>query len=205
MESAIEVTRENLLKRGYNVYQCEYKQEIIELIFTKILPSGISEMVIGLGHSETLEDIHLLEILREKFAQVLYHKPPLTSKEDDRKAMLADIYFLSANAVSEDGYIINIDGTGNRIAASCFGPQHVVFVIGKNKIVKTLDAAMDRALNYASIELSKKYGFKLPCTVKGCCTDCFLPGCPCGITTIYRKQLFSNKTSIILVNEDMGI
>jgi hypothetical protein len=206
MNAVIIETKNNLEKRGYSVYVCDNKRSILELINTNILPTDISNMVIGLGHSETLEDINVLEELRGRNAKVYFHKPPLTSAEDDRKTFLSEFYFLSANAISKDGYIVNIDGTGNRTAASCFGPKNVVFVIGKNKIVETLDEAMDRALNYASIELTRKYDReKLPCMSKGKCIECFTPGCICGVITIHRKQLFGNKTIVILVDENMGI
>ena len=211
MKTILMQAKENLLKRGYNAYLCEGKETLIDTIYQNIFPPDISEMVIGLGNSITLEEINLLAELRKRNATVYHHKPPHISLDDDRKALYSDVYFLSANAMSKDGYIVNIDGTGNRVAASCFGPKHVVFVIGRNKIVETLDEAMDRALNYASIELMKYYAEKLnrkapPCVQKGKCIECFFPtGCICGVMTIHRKQLFGNKPSVILVDEDMGI
>ena len=211
MKTVLMQAKENQLKRGYNAYLCEGKETVIYTIYQNILPPDISEMVIGMGNSVTLEEINLLEKLRKQCAVVYHHKPPHISFDDDRKALCSDVYFLSANAMSKDGYIVNIDGTGNRVAASCFGPKHVVFVIGRNKIAETLDEAMDRALNYASIKLMKYYAEKLnrkipPCVPKGKCIECFSPGgCVCGVMTIHRKQLFGNKTSVILVDEDMGI
>ena len=211
MNTILMQVKENLLKRGYDVYLCESKDNLLDTIYQNILPSDISEMVIGLGNSITLEAVNLLEELQKQSKMVYHHKPPHISFEDDRKALRSDVYFLSANAMSKDGYIVNIDGTGNRVAASCFGPKHVVFVIGKNKIADNLDDAMDRALNYASIELMKFYAEKLgrkapPCVQIGKCVECFSPsGCICGVMTIHRKQLFGNKTSVILVDEDMGI
>ena len=211
MNTVLMQTKDNLLKRGYSVYLCESKNTLLNTIYQNILPPDISEMVIGLGNSITLEAVNLLEDLRKRSKTVYHHKPPYISFEDDRKALCSDVYFLSANAMSKDGYIVNIDGTGNRVAASCFGPKHVVFVIGKNKIVENLDEAMDRALNYTSIKLMKFYAEKLgrktpPCVQVGKCVECFSPsGCGCGVMTIHRKQLFGNKTSVILVDEDMGI
>ncbi len=200
-------TKENLEKRGYSVFLCESKQRLLELVMGKILPLDISGLEIGFGHSETLEAINLPEECRCRGAQVFTHQPPLTSVEDDRKALLSDYYFLSANAVSKDGYIVNADGSGNRTAAACFGPKNVIFVISRNKITETLDEAMDRAINYTSVELAKKYADRgiLPCMSIGRCTECFSPGCMCGVMTIHRKQLFGHKTSVILVNDDMGI
>jgi len=206
MNTLIMQAKDNLLRRGYSVYLCESKDTLLDTIFKNILPADIANMTIGLGHSETLEEIDLLGELRNRNATVYFHKPPTVSAEDDRKALLSDVYFLSANALSKDGYIVNIDGTGNRTAASCFGPKHVVFVIGKNKITETLDAAMDRALNYSAVVLAKKYGMtKLPCVAAGKCMECFSRDCISGVMTIHRRQLLGNKTSVILVDEEMGI
>lgn len=207
MNELIVHTAESLKKRGYSVYTCKDKNNLLNLINTQILPSDVSDMVIGLGHSETLEEINFLEELRGRNAEVYFHKPPLTSAEDDRKALLSEYYFLSANAISKDGYIVNIDGSGNRVAASCFGPKNVIFVISKNKIAETLEDAMDRALNYTSITLANKYADRgtLPCMTQGKCIECFTRGCICGVMIIHRKQLFGNKTTVILVDEDMGI
>ena len=211
MKTILVQTNDNLQRRGYGTFLCESRETLLDVIFENILPPDISNMVIGLGNSLTLEEINLLAELRKRNARVYHHKPPHISLDDDRKALCSDVYFLSANAISKDGYIVNIDGTGNRVAASCFGPKHVVFVIGRNKIAETLDDAMDRALNYASIELMKYYSEKLnrkipPCVPKGKCIECFSPTrCGCGVMTIHRKQLFGNKTSVILVDDDMGI
>ncbi len=126
-------------------------------------------------------------------------------EENDLKALHSDIYFTSANAVSYDGYIINIDGTGNRTSATCFGPKCVVYIIAKNKIAGTLEEAIDRAKNTAAVSLAKKYGRKTPCVTTNKCEDCLSPDCICNVMTIHRRQLYGNKIKIILVNEDMGI
>ena len=102
MNTILKLTRDNLVKRGYKVYLCENKDNLLDTIYQNILPQDISGMVIGLGHSETLEEINLLAELQNRKAMVYYHKPPLTSADDDRKALLADAYFLSANAISQD-------------------------------------------------------------------------------------------------------
>lgn len=207
MNDLLTQTKKNLEKRGYSVFISESKNDLLELINTNILPPEIMDIEIGLGHSETLEEINLLEELQSRNAKVYSHNPPLTSAADDRKALLSDYYFLSANAISKDGYIVNIDGSGNRTAASCFGPKNVVFVISRNKITETLDDAMDRALNYTGVTIAKKYADRgiLPCVSEGKCVECFSRGCMCGVITIHRKQLFGHKTSVILVDEEMGI
>ena len=205
---SIDRTVKALAAKGYNTYQCQTKEEAISYIFDSILAADSTDKVMGIAHSETLEELGLSERLKNRSKDVFSHRPPLTAAEDDRNALMSDYYFLSANAVSEDGYIVNVDGSGNRIAASCFGPKQVVFVLGRNKIVKTLDDAIDRTLNYAAIEVTKKYGKnidKLPCIVHGQCMNCHYAGCPSGALVIHRKPLFKQKVTIIVINQDMGI
>ena len=161
-----------------------------------------------MAHSETLEELRLLVQFKQRAKAVYFHKPPETTNIDDCNALLSDYYFLSANAVSEDGYIVNVDGSGNRVAASCYGPKHVIYVIGRNKIVKNLDDAIDRTLNHATIAITRKYGKNidnLPCIIHGKCMNCHFAGCPSGALVIHRKPLFGQKTTIILVNSDLGI
>ena len=208
MGTPLQNTYQSLSRKGYRVYLCATKTDALSVIFTDILTSDLCDKIIGMSHSETLEQLQLLERLLPKARNVYFHKPPDTTPEDDRNALRSDYYFLSANAVSEDGYIVNIDGTGNRVAASCFGPKQVTYVIGRNKIVKTMDDAVDRAIHYATLEVAKKYNKdvdRMPCINTGKCSSCHCPVCPGGALLISRKPLFGQKASIILVDEEMGI
>jgi len=207
MNETIESTRKALERRGYTAYACKDKAEASALILNTLLPEDVSQWAVGFGHSETSESLGIIENLRGRAKAVYYHKPPQNTAEDDRNALRADIYFLSANALSQDGYIVNIDGTGNRTAASCFGPKQVVYVVGRNKIAPDLDSAMDRALNTAAMNLVAKETLRkdLPCAKVGRCVECFQPGCVCGVMVVHRKQLFGNQTTVILVDEDLGI
>ena len=193
------ILKKRLTVRGFQAYVCFDNQEAINLITKTMINENDS--VVGIGNSMTLKE---LEITRFLSSKTVYERNLAGSNEDERKALHADIYFTSANAVSYDGQIINIDGTGNRVAATCFGPKHVVFVIGKNKIAKSLEDAIERAQN-AAVALAKKYGRKTPCTVTGKCEDCLVPECICAVTTIHRKQLYGNKISVVLVNEVLGL
>lgn len=118
--------------------------------------------------------------------------------------MTADYYLTSANAISLDGNIVNIDGTGNRTAATCFGPKNLIYVIGKNKIANTLEDAMNRA-KCSAVELAKRYNRKTPCVVTGKCENCVSPECICAVTTIHRKKPYGINITVILINEDLGI
>ncbi len=208
MNNRIEQALPGLKKRGYAVLYCKGRESLISDIMANIFADAdLPVMTVGFGHSETLEESGLREYLQQKGARVYHHMPPLSTPEDDQAALQTDVYFLSANALTKDGVMVNIDGTGNRIAASLFGPKQTVFVIGRNKIVDTLEDAMDRAVNHVSVALSRKIprAAALPCVKEGRCVECLSPGCPCGVTAIYRKNLFGHKTTVILVDADMGI
>lgn len=131
------------------------------------------------------------------------HRPGNAGR-NERDALSADIFLSSANAVSLDGQIVNIDGTGNRVAATCFGPRHVIFVVGMNKITETLEGAMARAKE-AAVKLAIHYRRKTPCVKTGICTDCLSAECICSVMAIHRKNPLGNKVSVFLVAENLGL
>ena len=151
----------------------------------------------------TLECLGLLESLKRNAKEVFFHLPG-GAGEAERKALTADFYLTSANAISMDGHIVNIDGTGNRVAATCFGPKQVIYVVGKNKITETLDDAMIRAKNTA-VKLAKYFGRRTPCVKTGKCEDCLSTECICSITTIHRKKPYGINISVFLINEELGL
>jgi hypothetical protein len=158
---------------------------------------------VGFGSSMTLQEIGLLKEL-DKVANEVYSHVAGQAGESERKAFSADYYLTSANAVSMDGYIVNIDGTGNRVGATCFGPRNVIYFIGKNKITESLDAALLRAKETA-VKIAKKFERKTPCVITGKCEECLSPGCVCSITTIHRKKPYGTNVYIVLINEELGL
>lgn len=163
-----------------------------------------NDMIIGMGNSLTLDALGIKKIWKKQTSAIYQHAPD-SSESETKKALLADVYLTSANAISCDGQIINIDGTGNRTAATCYGPKHVIYVIGKNKITPSLEEAIKRARNTAAVKNAKRYNRKTPCTITGKCEDCLSPECICGIMTIHRKQPYGLKITVILVNEEAGL
>jgi hypothetical protein len=131
-----------------------------------------------------------------------------------RESLLTDIFLASANALTMDGKIVSLDGTGNRIAGTIFGPRKVILVIGRNKFVKDLEAAFDRISNYVAPVNSMRHINKhhmrlgtLPCVQKGECFDCRSERRTCNIWGIIEGATVRNgdRTHIIIVNEDLGI
>ncbi|MHB1485417.1 MAG: lactate utilization protein [Saccharofermentanales bacterium] len=189
-------------KRGFKTYACDNRDQVNELI-SKIISENEPIKSIGIGNSLTLKSIGTSEMLL-RFTENIYIHEPIGTERTDRLALASDFYLTSANAVSLDGCIVNIDGTGNRTAATCFGPKNIIYVIGKNKITKSLDEAIIRAKNTA-VELAKRYNRKTPCVISGKCEDCISPGCICAITTIHRKKPYGINIFVILADEDLGI
>ena len=180
---------------------------------TEIFQSGdlaskrVSELVkghtVGMGSSMTLQSLGIIESIQSCASKLFLHTPGQAG-EAERNALTADYFLTSANAISMDGHIVNIDGTGNRVAATCFGPKQVIYLIGKNKITETLDDAIIRAKDTAA-KLSKRLNRRTPCVKTGKCEDCLSPDCICSITTIHRKKPYGINLSVFLINEDLGL
>lgn len=157
---------------------------------------------VGYGGSATCKHLGLFDTVKKHASEVFTHLPGRGGIEE-RKALCADFFLTSANAVSMDGAIVNIDGTGNRVAATSFGPGRVIYLIGKNKIVPTLHDALRRAKE-AAIAVARHYNKKTPCVSTGKCEDCLSPDCVCSITTIHRKCPTGVAISVFLIDEALG-
>ncbi|MDR3358027.1 MAG: lactate utilization protein [Desulfovibrio sp.] len=156
--------KDNLRRRGFHAVSCNDLQEAASFII-ETFPVR-NDMIIGMGNSLTLDALGIKKIW-ERQTTAIYQHTPNSSERETKKALLADIYLTSANAISSDGQIVNIDGMGNRTAATCYGPKHVIYVIGKNKIASSLEEAIKRAKNTAAVQNAKRYNRKTPCTITG--------------------------------------
>lgn len=157
---------------------------------------------VGIGSSMTVGQMGIVANIQERAKQVFWHQPG-GKGQDERDALTADVYLTSANAVSLDGHIVNIDGTGNRVAATCFGPRHVIYLIGKNKVVDTLAEALNRA-KATAVTLAKHFHRNTPCTVTGICEECQSPECVCSVTVIHRRRPNGLDVSVFLIDEELG-
>ncbi len=190
-------------KKGFSSYVSKDRDEALQIV-NKIISDASPIGSIGLGNSESLRQLGLDKSLLQYTKNLYVHLSGMKGT-DEKKALTADFYLCSANAVSQDGHIINIDGTGNRTAATCFGPNHLIYIIGKNKIANTLDDAIYRAKNIAAVTIAKKCNRNTPCVVTGKCEDCDSSDCICSVMTIHRRKPLGMDVSIILVNEDLGV
>ncbi|NLL91586.1 MAG: LUD domain-containing protein [Ruminococcaceae bacterium] len=190
-----------LLKKNF-----EGRQFIVEFFDDKnsllsYLKENVKNEVIAFGGSATVSELDLPFVLEEKNS-IIWH-----AKSGDSARYLGfsvDTYFLSANAVSETGYIVNIDGNGNRVAASLFGPKRVIYIIGKNKITPSLEEAMDRARNVAAPKNAKRLSVSTPCAAKGDrCYKCELDNKICRATVIIERAT-SPRTELLFADFDLG-
>lgn len=156
------------------------------------------------GGSATLQELGIKEaLLGEQRLRVLNRDKAATPQERadlDRQAFMADTYLCSANAISASGELVNIDGNANRVAAISFGPRRVIMVATINKIMPTLESALERARNVAAPANAIRFNCNTPCTVKGRCFDCKSPTTVCAQTLITRYSLEKDRITVILVN-----
>ena len=137
-----------------------------------------------------------------------YHFIDRDKTEDKRAAMLAaydaDVFVASANAITNDGVIVNIDGNSNRVSAIAQGPRHVLFIIGMNKVCGDLDAAIKRARNVAAPINAQRFGLNTPCCKTGACADCKSADTICCNFLITRFSHHPGRMHAILVNDSLG-
>lgn len=162
---------------------------------------------VGIGHSATLGKMGLTDSLNKR-GNTVYDKTLAKTKEEVRalkkKALLAEWYVTGSNAVSMEGHIVNIDHSGNRVAAMIYGPDRVIVVVGVNKIVDTLQEAIDRVKNIASPRNAKRAGFNPPCVELGKCIDCRSKERVCNSMVIIEGQSEPDRMTVIIVGEEAG-
>ena len=199
----IQATIEALKKNRYTVRFFESSSEAADYI-----DNELDNYTIGFGDSKTMSHMKLYEKLS---SHNIVHDPYQSKDNDEfleiaQKTLTTQIYLTSVNAMSETGELVNIDGTGNRVAGSLFGHEKVYFVIGTNKIEPTLEQAIWRARNVAAPKNSKKYNLNTPCVIKGDrCYDCASPERICNALIIHLKKMNDiEDVEIILIDEELG-
>lgn len=197
-----------LSNKGYKTATVDGAAEASSLILEHVPPDS----TVGCGGSVTVRDLGLMEALKERGNPVVCHWLESggfsETFETRKRAMSADYYLTSTNALSANGELVNIDGVGNRVAAMTFGPGQVIVIAGRNKITATLDEAMDRAKNVAAPlnarRVAEKLGKDLPCVKAGKCVDCSSPLRICCVTTIFERKPMLTDIFVVLVDEDLG-
>lgn len=203
----VKKTIDSLKKNGFTSYYVQDKIEAVE----KILSLIQKKTLVGLGGSVTLREMNLPSLLKKRGNQVADHwkagEEGASSEEVlkiRRQHINSEVFLTSTNAVTETGILVNIDGGGQRVAATIFGPKHVIVIAGINKIVRDLDEAIWRVKNIASPINAKRLNRKTPCVKTGLCTDCESTERICNVMTIMYRRPSASSITVILVGEKLG-
>lgn len=195
---------EKLEKRSMNGYYCETKREAEELILSMISDGD----TVSWGGSVTIDELGIKErlpMIGAKSVDVWAPTDPEEARAAKIKALGADVYLTSTNAITLDGQLVNVDGTGNRVAAMAFGPRKVIVVAGVNKIAFDVDAALKRMKTEACPPNCLRLNKKTPCALTGKCGNCLIPvETACCSTVITRMSNRVGRMHIVLVNEELG-
>jgi len=201
--------QQTLEANNFDVYTAADAAAAQRIVMDEILPKcgarsvgwGGSMTVAGTGLFQAVKartDIEMVDTLDKQI-------PPEEFVERRRQSLLVDLFITGTNAVTEDGQLVNLDMFGNRVAALTFGPKHVVVIVGRNKIVPSLDEAMFRVKNIAAPANAMRLDKKTPCVKTSYCDECKSPDRICNTWTITEKSYPKGRVKVVLVNQDLGL
>lgn len=195
----------NLKNRHFDAWYCATKEEALAKAL-ELIPQGAS---IGWGGSQTCQQIGLLDAIHQGDYNLLDRDVCKSLEERERiqrEAFFADVFLCSANGLSLDGQLVNVDGTGNRVAPVIYGPKNVLIIAGMNKVEDTLEDAICRARTIAAPMNKQRFeNLQTPCAVTGSCGDCKAEGCICNHIVVTRHGRPAGRIKFILVGEDLGM
>lgn len=194
----------NLENRHFEAYYCESRAQALGKAL-ELIPDGAS---VGWGGALSAQQIGLMDAIRGGNYVALDRETCTTPEEKERMARAcfdADVFLTGANALSLDGQMVNIDGTGNRVAPIVYGPKTVLVIAGMNKVMDTLDEAVRRARTVAAPLNQQRFLLPNPCTATGSCADCKSQTCICNQILITRHCRPVGRIKFILVGEDLGL
>ena len=193
---------------NFQAFVAENTDEAEKIVLEKIIPEAAPGSV-SWGGSLTFTATGLYDALKKRSdLKVLdtfdKNLAPEESLERRRQSLLVDLFITGSNAVTETGQLVNLDMIGNRIGGITFGPKHVIILVGRNKIVPDLDAAMFRIKNYAAPVNTMRLDKKTPCAKTSYCEECKSPDRICNTWTITEKSFPKGRVKVILINDDLG-
>ena len=195
-----------LKARNMEGYYVDSSEEACRLALS-LIPEGKS---VTWGGFTSGKEIGLIRAVKEGSYRVIDReeaKTPEQVAEALREAFFCHTYLMSANALTQDGVILNLDGQSNRVAALCFGPEQVVMIVGVNKIVRDVEEGIARVRNIAAPINAQRFANvekKTPCMITGSCGDCKSPGCICCNFVITRFSRVPGRIKVIIVGESLG-
>jgi L-lactate utilization protein LutB len=186
--------------RNMTGYYARDKDEALKIALS-LIPEGSS---VTMGGCMSAQEIGLVDAVREGN----YTFIDRNAYEDRRQALIdsyqADVFLVSANAMTEDGILVNIDGNANRVSMIAQGPAKLIFIVGMNKICDDVDGAMKRARNVAAPINAQRFGLDTPCAKTGSCMNCKSPDTICCQFLITRYSKHPGRIHVILVNDNLG-
>lgn len=192
-----------LHRRGMTACYCPSAAEAARKV-SELIPDGSS---VTWGGSATLREAGVPALLKARPSLTVYDRDEASDRQAAvaiyLKAFSCDVYLSSANAISQDGEIVNIDGNGNRVAAITWGPRRVIFLIGLNKVAADLPAALARARGEASPVNAARFDLQTPCRKDGVCHDCLAQDSICNYVHVLRHSPHG-KHVVVLVGEPLG-
>ncbi len=194
----------NLQSRHFDAWYYPTREEALKKAL-ELIPEGAT---VGWGGSVTANQIGLMEAVKSGPYNALDRDKAETPEQGItlmKQALLADVFISSANALSLDGQMVNIDGNGNRVAALVYGPESVIIVAGMNKVEDTLEAAITRARTIAAPMNKQRFpGNNTPCAVNATCADCKSEACICNHILVTRHCRPAGRIKFILIGEELG-
>lgn len=188
-----------LESRNMSGYYASDKEEAVKMAL-EVIGKGST---VAMGGCQSAHEIGLIQALEEGDYNYI-DRSNMTPRESLMAAYDADVFLSSANAMTNDGIMVNIDGNSNRVSCIAQGPKKVVFIVGMNKICSDLDEAMKRARNVAAPANAQRFDVKTPCKVTGKCADCKSPDTICCQFLITRYSRHEGRIHVILVNDTLG-
>lgn len=188
-----------LEKRNMEGYYFETAVEAVDAAL-KMMPAG---SVVAHGGSATLAESGMLDALKNgNFT--LIDRASQNSREYFAKAVLSDYYFMSTNAITTKGELVNIDGNANRVACLCHGPSHVMMLVGMNKVTADVESAIKRVRTYACPANADRLNRNTPCGITGICGECLAEDCFCNQIVITRRSGHKGRIKVFLIGEELG-
>ena len=204
MDEKIQRTMDNLKLNKMKPYYAENREELLSLIRELVK----NDKLITSGSSVTLKEIGVIDLLNSEFGGVYLDRSAGKDREEVeeimRKAFISDTFLASANAITENGELYNVDGNGNRVSAMIFGPKQVIIVAGVNKIVKDLDEARKRVETIAAPKNTVRLEKATPCAKTGVCGHCHSDDRICCSYVTLAQQRVPDRIKVIIVNENLG-
>ena len=188
-----------LESRNMSGYYARDKETALKLAL-ELIPKGST---IAMGGCMSAHEIGLIRALQDGGYNYIDR-----NKMDPRAGLMAaynaDVFLSSANALTDDGILVNIDGNSNRVSCIAQGPKKVLFIVGMNKVCPDPDSAMKRARNAAATANAQRFDVRTPCKETGKCFNCKSPDTICCQFLITRYSRHKDRIHVILVNDTLG-